>query len=208
MLLNHSIHCLSVFLMSIVELVLNFGRLKRHVRTGWLSKGISKAHVESVAEHVLRTVFLSMVIADLTGQERNIDSELILRMALIHDLPEAVLKDIDKEAWAYLRLDSESKHKVEENAISDLLAEIPEKLQLKYREIFRKYMNGKLLEAKIVKSADKLEMAFQAYEYNKLGYSKELLEDMWKDAENEIKNINLTVAVKLFEELKSLHQAE
>lgn len=189
--------------MGLVELILRFGQLKRHLRTGWLSKGIARGDVESIAEHMLRTVFISMILSDLESSRHKVNSDLTLRMALIHDLPEAVLKDLDKEAWSYLSPDLKVKREVEEAVISDLLAEIPEKLRKRYADIWRLYREGGSVDAKLVKAADKLEMVFQAFEYAKLGYPQRLTEDMWKDAEEKIYSLALTAPIKLLEELKA-----
>ncbi len=189
--------------MGVVELIARYGQLKRHLRTGWLTKGIVRGDVESIAEHILRMVFISMILADLESQTRKVDSDLILRMALLHDLPEAILKDIDKEAWSYLSPDSKVKRAAEEAVLSDLLAEIPEKLRKRYRDVWRRYREATSVEARLVEAADKLEMIFQAYEYTKLGYPQRLTEDMWRDAEEKISSSELLAPIKLLNELKA-----
>jgi len=186
-----------------VEFISRFGQLKRHLRTGWLTKGITRGDVESIAEHLVRTVFISMILADLESPRHKINSDLTLRMALLHDLPETLLKDIDKEAWSYLSPNSKVKRKAEEAVISDLLAEIPAKLREKYQDVWRLYREEASVEAKLVKAADKLEMAFQAYEYLELGYPQRLVEDMWKDVEELVSSSELPAARKLLDDLKA-----
>ncbi|MEM3737210.1 MAG: HD domain-containing protein [Candidatus Bathyarchaeia archaeon] len=188
--------------MSLVELILRFSQLKRHLRTGWLTKGIGRGDVESIAEHTLRTAFIAMLLVDLETPKLKVDSDLILRMAIIHDLPEVILKDIDKEAWSYLSPNSKTKREVEKAVLADLFAEIPAELRERYWEIWRQYREGDSVETKIVEAADKLEMAFQAYEYTQLGYPGRLTEDMWMDAEKKICSLELTSARKLLDELK------
>jgi 5'-deoxynucleotidase YfbR-like HD superfamily hydrolase len=144
-----------------------------------------------------------MILTDLESSRCKINSDLTLRMALFHDLPEAVLKDIDKEAWKYLSPDSKMKREVEETVLSDLFAEIPAKLREKYLDIWRRYRRETSVETKLVETADKLEMVFQAYEYMKLGYPQRLTEDMWRDIEDRVHSSGLPSARKLLDELKA-----
>jgi 5'-deoxynucleotidase YfbR-like HD superfamily hydrolase len=64
------------------------GMLKRTPRTGWVEVSIYQP--ESVADHTFRTAILSMLYADIEG----LDPLKLLRMALIHDLPEALTGDL------------------------------------------------------------------------------------------------------------------
>lgn len=64
------------------------GRLKRLPRTGWVEAGIKEP--ESVADHSFRTAVLAMIPADLEG----LDSDKVMRMALLHDLAEVETGDL------------------------------------------------------------------------------------------------------------------
>ena len=118
---------------NLVDFILMFGRLKRFIRTGWLAKGIPKGSAESIADHVLRTAIISLLMADITKLQGNrVDELKVLRLALMHDLPEVVLKDIDKEAWSHLNVDSNFKRNTERKAMQNLLNMLPETLCKKY----------------------------------------------------------------------------
>ena len=63
--------------------------LKNIPRQGWKEKlGINNP--ESVADHSYSTTVMSMILSDLEG----LNSEKIIRMALLHDLAESVIGDI------------------------------------------------------------------------------------------------------------------
>jgi len=63
--------------------------LKNIPRQGWKDK-LDMDDVESVADHSYSTAIMSMVLSDLEG----LDTEKIIRMALLHDLAESVIGDI------------------------------------------------------------------------------------------------------------------
>lgn len=176
----------------ILDLIINFGRLKAHIRTGWLARGIGKAAVESVADHVSRTAFVAMILADKMGTKKKLDLGLILRMAILHDLAETLLTDIDRQAWQYLGL--HLKAKVEEKAIRDILRHIPSDIAQIYIRTWRVYSRAKCLEAKIVQASDKLELVIQALEYVKRGIPRENVEELVKDAKKRINSFGILEA--------------
>ncbi|MEM3044887.1 MAG: HD domain-containing protein [Candidatus Bathyarchaeia archaeon] len=84
--------------MALIDFLLNFGRLKRVPRTGWLLRGVSLGDVESVAEHTLRASILSIFIARLLNSKgADVDTLKVAEMAVLHDLAEAMILDMDQE---------------------------------------------------------------------------------------------------------------
>ena len=75
-------------LQNLVKFLEITGMLKRTPRAGWVDVGIYQP--ESVADHTFRTAVLCMLYADMEA----LDSLKLLRMALIHDLPEALIGDL------------------------------------------------------------------------------------------------------------------
>lgn len=68
------------------ELLFDVFELKRVMRTGWLERGAPPTpHVESAAEHswALALLVILLPVPD------DLDRERLLRLALVHDLPEA-----------------------------------------------------------------------------------------------------------------------
>jgi len=140
------------------------GILKRTQRTGWVDVGVHAP--ESVADHTFRTAILCMIYADL----KNLDTTKMLKMALIHDLPEAVIGDLMPSQKT-----AETK-KDERDAICDMLSLLPDAQRSEYFAIWTEYQQGKTKEAKAARQLDKIEMALQAKEYEKMGHDRESLE--------------------------------
>ncbi|MGQ9460998.1 MAG: HD domain-containing protein [Candidatus Bathyarchaeaceae archaeon] len=150
------------------------GKLKRTPRSGWVEVGIQKP--ESVADHTFRTSILCMVYSDL----ENLDELKLLRMALIHDLPEAIIGDLTP-----LRKTARSKEK-ENNAMNQILSLLPKRQREKYMTDWKEYQEGKTREAKAVRQLEKLEMALQAKEYEEAELTRQSLKRFIKSAEETI----------------------
>ena len=147
------------------------GMLKRTARAGWVEVGIYQP--ESVADHTFRTAILCMVYADMEG----LDPLKLLRMALIHDLPEAVIGDLTPS-----KKTAETKEK-EETAINQILNLLPTKQREIYITVWNEYQEGKTREAQAVRQLEKIEMALQAKEYEKAGSANKSLQRFIKSAE-------------------------
>jgi len=147
------------------------GALKRMPRTGWVDVRVKDA--ESVADHTFRTALLCMLYADI----ENLDALKLLRMALIHDLPEALIGDLTPSQK------TGETRKREEEAAKQLLSLLPEKLRDNYLSVWREYQEGRTREAQAVRQLEKIEMALQANEYRKSGAAEKSLERFFKSAE-------------------------
>lgn len=158
-------------LVKFLELV---GRLKGTPRAGWVEVGIHRP--ESVADHTFRTSILCMIYADMEG----LDQLKLLRMALIHDLPEAIIGDLTPS-----KKTTESGEK-EDAAINQILDLLPKKQREKYMTVWNEYQEGKTREAKAVRQLEKFEMALQAKEYEKDGSTGQSLKRFIKSAEKSI----------------------
>jgi putative hydrolase of HD superfamily len=161
-------------LSNLVEFFKTVGRLKRTPRSGWVEVGIRKP--ESVADHIFRTSILCMVYSDLEG----LDELKLLRMALIHDLPEAIIGDLTPS-----RKTARSKEK-ENDAMNQMLSLLPKKQREKYMTDWREYQEGETREAKAVRQLEKLEMALQAKEYEEAESTGQSLERFIKSAEEAV----------------------
>ena len=164
---------------SLEEAILKFahevGRAKTLARTGWKEKaGIESP--ESIAEHMYRTAVISMVLSDVEG----LDTEKVLRMALLDDLAETLVGDLtpsQKKSYG-----PGGARRFEEKALRQLLSTLPEALSAKYVATWKEAQSLGSQEARLVKSSDKLEMAIQAQEYTLQGYDPEKLEEFIKSA--------------------------
>lgn len=131
------------------------GRLKIEKRRGWVKK-LGMSDPESVADHSYRTALMAMVISD----SRGLDTERALRLALLHDLPEAIAGDAMPEERS-----GKLKTAVETKAMEELLKDLPPGVGRLYRGAWSDFVDGKSKEARLVRQLDKLEMAIQAWEY-------------------------------------------
>ncbi len=152
----------------LIDFLKTTGRLKREPRRGWVLKaGVSNP--ESVADHTFRLILLSMVLGDLRG----LNTEKMMKLAIIHDLGESLIGDITPEE----KEKDETKEIDEVNAIKELFSHLPDNLREKYSHLWTELGSSSSEEAKLVHDADQLEMALQASEYMDEGYSKEMLSE-------------------------------
>lgn len=172
---------------NIVNLLFTVGVLKRLPRTGWIESGIEKP--ESVADHTMRTAILCMVLSDLEG----LKTEKTIRMALLHDLAEAIIGDLTPEKKREIGLSYISEEK---KAVEQVLSLLPWNLFKKYQALFDEFLQGESPEAKLVAQADKLEILIQAFEYEEKGADPEMLERFWHN------EIDGELAPKLKDEIR------
>jgi len=156
-----------------LKLFQNLGNLKQVQRQGWLRCGVNDP--ESVADHTYGTAVISMVLGDIMG----LDTEKMMRMALLHDLPEILTGDITP----YDEITSAEKHEKEKTAINSLFNDIPN--GNRYISLWQEYENGDSAEAVVVRNIDKFEMALQAKEYQK-NCPEDELSEFFNDVEKSL----------------------
>jgi 5'-deoxynucleotidase len=139
----------------VLRFIARSGRLKTEKRKGWVKK-LGLSDPESVADHSYRTALMAMVISD----SRGLDTEKAMRLALLHDLPEAIVGDAMPEERS-----GRLKTEVETKAMQELLKDLPPTFGRLYRGVWSDFVEGKSEEARLVRQLDKLEMAIQAWEY-------------------------------------------
>lgn len=161
-------------LAKLVEFFKNVGQLKGVSRAGWVKVGIKSP--ESVADHTFRTAFLCMIFSSLEG----LDELKMLQMALLHDLPEAIIGDLTPSEK------NKANKNNEENAMKKLLSFLPKEIRRRYLEIWHEYTAGETTEAKIVRQLEKLEMVLQAREYEETRATKESLKTFIESGEKSI----------------------
>lgn len=137
----------------ILEFLRDVGELKMIPRTGWVQAGVKEP--ESVADHSFRTTLLAMILSDQMG----LDTEKVVRMALIHDLAESRTGDLTPSQ----KPDDHSEN--ESNAIGEMFSRLPRRLGARYTGLWEEYEAKETPEARLVHNADKIEMLVQALEY-------------------------------------------
>ncbi|MFZ1076481.1 MAG: HD domain-containing protein [Nitrosotalea sp.] len=156
--------------------------LKKVPRKGWKEK-VGIKDPESVADHSYGTAVMAMIFSDNAG---NLDTERIVKMALLHDLAESITGDFIPG-----EIQKENKKTVETQAMEEILSKLPPHLLDKYHSLWKEYVDCTSKEAVLLHEIDRLEMAIQAAKYSGEGFSKEKLQEFVESARHEIKSKEL-----------------
>ncbi|OIT20433.1 hypothetical protein A4A49_37956 [Nicotiana attenuata] len=141
-------------------------RLKTTKREGWVRRGVNAP--ESIADHMYRMGVMALIAADLPG----VDRDKCVKMAIVHDIAEAIVGDITPADG----ISKDEKSRRERAALEDmckLLGGGPRAKEIS--DLWMEYEENSSLEAKVVKDFDKVEMILQALEYEN-GQGKDLEE--------------------------------
>ena len=155
--------------------------LKNVQRKGWKNK-LGLKNAESVADHSYSMAIMSMIFSDL----QNLDTKKILKMVLLHDLAESHVGDFTPD-----EVSKDQKNKIENEAMQNIISKLPSEIKNEYQKIWNEYQLKNTKESILVHEIDRLEMAFQAIQYYKMGHSKENIQPFIDSAFNEIKNEKL-----------------
>ena len=113
---------------------------------------------ESVAEHSYMMSVMAMVMSDM----KNINTEKIIKMSILHDWAESKIGDYMPD-----EITEDKKTELEEYAMTELLDELPSKIKNDYYNIWNDYKENLSEESRFVHELDKLEMALQGKIYEK-----------------------------------------
>lgn len=131
-------------------------RLKTTKRAGWVKRNVNNP--ESIADHMYRMGLMGLIMADIPG----IDRDKCIKMAIVHDIAEAIVGDITPSDG----IPKEEKSQREREAITYMCKLLGEGARAKeIDELWMEYEENSTAEAKIVKDFDKAEMILQAVEY-------------------------------------------
>lgn len=170
---------------NLFEFLTELLRLKALPRTGWLLRGVRD--VESVADHSYGVALIAMALADCArARGLQVNVEKVLRLALLHDLTEARTGDLPATIKRYFP--AESLQHADEQAAREILAKLGG-LGATYLALWREYEERRTLEARLVKAADKLDLLFQAREYEKGGARG--LQEFWDNAATDFSGLDL-----------------
>ena len=140
-------------------------RLKHVKRAGWSSRA-KISNPESVADHSFSMCAISMALSDLLG----LNTERVMKMAILHDLPESIIGD-----FVPGEVTKKQKRSDESNAIEIILRSFSPCIRSDYRRVWEEYLSNKTDIARLVHTVDKLEMALQARRYVTEGYPDHML---------------------------------
>jgi putative hydrolases of HD superfamily len=161
-----------------LRILIELQRLKRLDRTGWTLRGLPNG-TESVAAHSFGVAIAAMTLADeLQARGVSVNTERLLRMALVHDWAETRVGDMPKTATSYYG--SEVRKTAEAAAFGDIIngAGVGEFL---YREIHEDYEQRQSLEARLVKAADVVDLLVQVLALERGGARG--LDEFWEVVE-------------------------
>lgn len=150
-------------LVQIIDFMHEAGHLKTTYRFG--ANAIFDG--DSSADHSWRLALLSFILAEETNLE--IDGYKALKIALVHDLAEALTGDIDARLIDSKAISKDTKRKQEKNAIKKLIKNLPEKSGRQIESLWNEYGAAKTPEAKYIKALDKMETQIKVLEE---GYEK------------------------------------
>src|SRR3989344_4369870 len=167
-----------------IEFLYEIGSL-RNVERGW------RQHLAlpcaNNLEHSFRVAFIALNLAKREGVSSD---EKILKMALVHDLPEARTSDLSYVQKVYVTAD-------EQRAARDMFDKTL--LGESWLPILHEYEERKTIEAQLVKDADNLDIDLESRELAEQGSQ---LPDKWKTFRKKIRDEKLyTKSAKEFWEL-------
>jgi 5'-deoxynucleotidase YfbR-like HD superfamily hydrolase len=175
-----------------LDLIKSFGNIKKIKRQGWVREGI--INDESVADHSFRVAIMAMFF----GEKLDVDTNKLIRMALIHDVAEGIKGDKVVERGKNIDTQSrEEKDKEEIEILKQIFGDIQEGEE--FIKIQEEISEGKTKEAKVFKQLERLEMAAQAFEYEE-EYGKDLSEFF----ENTLLYISHPFLKELIETIKTI----
>jgi len=149
-------------------------RLKEVERTGWKERGVRKP--ETSADHSYMVALMVLVL----GKKRKLDLEKALKLAVVHDLPEAIVGDIiTKENWEKGGNMWNSEKLSRERPAAQKLASLAGSREI--LELWEEFKSQKTPEARFVKDVDRLATIVQAIEYHRKGNYKKPLPPFWDE---------------------------
>jgi putative hydrolase of HD superfamily len=181
--------------------------LKRVPRSGWITYRIGKDDVESVSSHSYSVAVIALTMSEIMRlRKQEVDVERVLKMALLHDLSESLTFDISKAYLRYLgRKGSRMKTRLEEKATSRVLADLQnDRLARTFRATIKEYSSSNSLEARIVHSADALDLLLQVIEYERMRYSKVTLDPIWRETRSKLMKYKFPLAEEWSRQLQRI----
>jgi putative hydrolase of HD superfamily len=132
-----------------VEFFYEIGQL-RLINRMW--RRFFQSETSNVAEHTLRVIWIALALAK---KEKVANEEMIMKMALVHDITESRTGEVDYISRQYAELKDEL-------AINDMLNETI--LEEDFLAVWKEYEKRESMESKIVKDADNLDVNLELME--------------------------------------------
>ncbi len=141
----------------IANFLFEVGMLARTPRSGFHFLGTGK---QSVAEHINRTVFIAYTLAQLDG---TVDTLKVLKMALLHDISETRISDLNHIHQKYVE-------RKEHSAVQDISDSVPFGMDI--LNTLGEYEKRESKESILVKDSDILEWIISLKEEIDIGNTR------------------------------------
>ena len=188
-----------------LSILIELQRLKRLDRTGWTLRGMPNG-TESVAAHSFGVCATAMLLGDeIKARGIEINMEIVLRLALVHDWAETRVGDMPKTATTYFGADV--RKRAEEVAFGDMVEGAGTNAN-RYKTLHENYERRTSIESRIVKAADVIDLLLQAYVLERAGAKG--LDEFWEVAQNadfDLPNAAQTVVNEILESLLNARAA-
>jgi putative hydrolase of HD superfamily len=123
------------------------------------------------------------------GERRGYDVDKLIKLALLHDMEEAITGDLTPEDKASKGETVVKNEKV--LAREKLLSHFPKESQSAYKALWAELEQANNREANLVHELDKLEMALQANEYARKGIEATKLREFYISSSEAVKDPQL-----------------
>jgi putative hydrolase of HD superfamily len=155
-----------------VDFLYQLGSL-RHFQRAW--RQYFGLDVASDLEHTIRVAFLALAIGRMEG---GVNEEMVLKMALLHDIPESLTGDLTPIQKRYASVDE---HRAIEDTFSGTLFDDAP-------AILHRYHARSCRESQVVKDADMLDIDVEMEELAQKGHQ---LVDHWRPGRKEVRDEKL-----------------
>lgn len=121
---------------------------------------------ESTADHSWKVALMAMILAD--GLKEDLNLLKAIKIALVHDLVEAIAGDVDYRLIHTGLITKEEKTAAEAKAMKEIKASLPQKIGQEIEDLWLEYEKMETPEARYIKAIDKIEgldhMVYRTYE--------------------------------------------
>ncbi|MBR4230717.1 MAG: HD domain-containing protein [Bacilli bacterium] len=145
---------------NVINYYLLCNKLKDVIRMGWISWGVKRERIESIAEHIFGVQMLA--IAMKSEYKYDIDILKVIYMLAIHELGEIIIGDITP-----FEIGQKEKIKKEHEAVHKILKPLIDGKQIE--KLFLEFDARETPEAKFAYQCDKLECDIQCKLYDQEG---------------------------------------
>lgn len=192
----------------IVTLCLQGEMLKNLKRTGWALAGVQDSNGETVASHAWGTALVSLLLVEcLKNDGKEVDLARVLTMAIVHDLPEALISDVPKTA---LQLGGESMKRGKQDAERKALDIMMKPLGMsgnRIQSIWDEFSKSDNIEAQIVRASDTFDMLVHALALERNGVSPKMLHPFFVSSQSTIDSVNVPIFDDVYTVLLKEHEA-